>query len=930
MASRGEPRDAVLARAFFCVGVSVDASGAPAPKLLLRRSFAADGKSNPSGDQLVNASFDKHFCFPEYVPGDLTSLMPETHAKPSTYTFALTESDGSQTLGFCRRFLPPGNHARYPIVTCVLSKLPWFTFFWGALEPLDAHVWPLARPALFDTSGARPESTNPTLPPDAHITRYLTELCERPAPPPRSEVSASMPWHPPGTALPQRMSLYAPDDGATSSRVAAVAARGLRFAPLLRGMFTDAQCCLALFAALLFERRVIISGSDPSAVSRAAHAAAALIAPFEWQHIFLPSLPHPFLEVCTAPMPFLVGVHAAHAAALGRMPTEEVFRVDLDTGEYTYFPADLDALPSKPRRALEQKLESQIRGSGRIDDAAVVRAFRVFLSAAVSSYRRHVVPETSERRVPANALVADGLWLDQSAFEAAAATRRTKTMLRNLRGTRLYEVFVRGRLAAIARDPNQTGFLHAQLGSGTAEQGATGSLMGGGIGSSSSGGDAASSLNSAISVEAALLAYAAEDFQHELPQDAALTAMYRAGSASAAAGAASAAAATTRAAAHAAKSAAWGARTSAKMFDAFVGSARAYGAKTYGDSSLAGSTAGMRDDKARRGKHGAYEGGRNDDPPAGGPARSAGAFVGVDRFRRDDERKSASSEEVSTAKPPPAPSTAASALARHQKRHDAATSPNDLSVDVHARAYHSATTSPTNASASPTSNVSPAAVSPSGSASGFDSGTGIPRGHPPSGSLTAAIAAATARRSLSPTDTAGTSSPRIPPTAAAAAASSRGFPGSGASEETFAAADPFAAAAECDAPPALQAAPTRRRAPSRSDWVDFDAGAQTTPAGDLAAGPTEPNPRTSRTSPSTASAATPSSVASPGGPAPGPQALADPFATLSVTEAAHFAQHTRAPAAVIVSAQTPAEPGDALAAALGLDSPASRPPLIDF
>ena len=480
MASRGEPRAGLLARAFFCVGVSVDASGAPAPKLLLRRSFAADGKSNASDDPLVTVAFEKHFCFPEYVPGNLTSLVPETRAKPSVYTFVLTESDGSQTVGFCRRFLPPGDRARYPIVTCILSKQPWFAFFFEALEPLDAHVWPLARPALFDTTGARPESTNPSLPENAHVTTYLTDLCARPTPPPNAEVSASTPWHPPGTALPRRATLVAPDDGegSSGSRVVATARRGVRFAPLLRGKFTDVQCCLALFAALLFERRVIIVGTDLAAVSTAAHAAAALVAPFKWQHIFLPSLPHPFLEVCTAPMPFLVGVHAAHAAALDRMPKEEVFRVDLDSGEYTYFPADLDALPSKPRRALEQKLEFQLRGSSRIDDAAVARAFRVFLSTTVSSYRKHVVPETSERRIPTNAVVADGLWLDQNAFEAAAATRRTKMMLGNLRGTRLYEVFVRGRLEVIARDPKQTGFLGARLGNSTAGESVKGSLMG--------------------------------------------------------------------------------------------------------------------------------------------------------------------------------------------------------------------------------------------------------------------------------------------------------------------------------------------------------------------------------------------------------------------------------------------------------------------
>jgi len=262
----------------------------------------------------------------------------------------------------------------------------------------------------------------------------------------------------------------------------------------------------------------------------------------------------------------------------------------------------------------------------------------VFLSTTVSAYRRHVVPETSERRVPENALVADGVWLDQNAFEAHAATRRTKMMLGNLRGTRLYEVFVRGRLEAIARDPKQTGLMGARLGNSTAGESVTGSLIGGG--GSSSGGDAMSGLNSAVSAEAALLAYAAEDFQHELPQDAALTAVYRAGSASAAAGAASAAAATTRAAAHAAKSAAWGAKTSAKMFDAFVGSARAYGTKTYGNTSLAGSTVGMHGKSAHRGNYGRVRGRprrrlAGGGVPRGAPGRSSASTASGETTSED-------------------------------------------------------------------------------------------------------------------------------------------------------------------------------------------------------------------------------------------------------------------------------------------------------
>jgi hypothetical protein len=111
------------------------------------------------------------------------------------------------------------------------------------------------------------------------------------------------------------------------------------------------------------------------------------------------------------------------------------------------------------------------------------------------------------------------------------------------------------------------------------------------------------------------------------------------------------------------------------------------------------------------------------------------------------------------------------------------------------------------------------------------------------------------------------------------------------------------------------------------DWVDFDAGTLGTP-GSNPASPTDPNPGLSPASPSAASAASPSSAASLGGSAP--HALADPFATLSVTDAVHLAQQKRASSTVPVPTQTPADPGDALAAALGLDSPASQPSLIDF
>lgn len=48
---------------------------------------------------------------------------------------------------------------------------------------------------------------------------------------------------------------------------------------------------MTLLASLLLERRVILVAQQTDTVSAALHAAAALLYPFTWQHIYLPLLP---------------------------------------------------------------------------------------------------------------------------------------------------------------------------------------------------------------------------------------------------------------------------------------------------------------------------------------------------------------------------------------------------------------------------------------------------------------------------------------------------------------------------------------------------------------------------------------------------------------------------------------------------------------
>ena len=49
---------------------------------------------------------------------------------------------------------------------------------------------------------------------------------------------------------------------------------------------------MALIQALLLERRVVMLSQERDTLSAGLHAAAALLYPFRWQHIYLPYLPH--------------------------------------------------------------------------------------------------------------------------------------------------------------------------------------------------------------------------------------------------------------------------------------------------------------------------------------------------------------------------------------------------------------------------------------------------------------------------------------------------------------------------------------------------------------------------------------------------------------------------------------------------------------
>jgi len=115
-------------------------------------------------------------------------------------------------------------------------------------------------------------------------------------------------------------------------------------APSLLSTFSSASI-IQLFASLLFERRIIVISSQLEKISSCVQAAVAALHPFAWHHIFIPVLPKQLIDYCSAPMPFIVGLHKSLMLPLQRMPLNEVVFVDIDGDQVSSVPEDVANLP---------------------------------------------------------------------------------------------------------------------------------------------------------------------------------------------------------------------------------------------------------------------------------------------------------------------------------------------------------------------------------------------------------------------------------------------------------------------------------------------------------------------------------------------------------------------------------------------------------
>lgn len=139
---------------------------------------------------------------------------------------------------------------------------------------------------------------------------------------------------------------------------------------------------LALFGALLAERRIVVTSKKLSRLSSIVIAANLFLFPMSWQHIFIPILPASLQDYLSAPMPFLIGLPSPVWNLIPPESLGQVVHVDADTDTVmSPFPEDQLSIPADIISPLRKSLKGeQVLGDG------LARAFLRALAQLIGHY----------------------------------------------------------------------------------------------------------------------------------------------------------------------------------------------------------------------------------------------------------------------------------------------------------------------------------------------------------------------------------------------------------------------------------------------------------------------------------------------------------------------------------------------------------------
>lgn len=334
------------------------------------------------------------FCFPEGI-----SWAPLTEYKSETFSFVLTEIDGSRRNGYCRRLLPSGKGARPPEAYCIISRVACFGLF----------------SKIFDEVEKRRQISM------AMIYPFMQKLREAPFPAPGNTVEVKS---------------FIPESGTEIIRLTRPLDSWLEhvtFSTLFQCLSEEEV--LLVFSAAVLERRIIFMADELSTLSQALHAVAALLYPFTWQHTFISIVPQILMDVVMAPTPYLLGVQKSQVDDI--IDTTDLLLVDLSDNKKKTFMYSIGdektILPQKIQGEILESLKKRKQGSTVEElNRVVSEAFLQFFVKTVGHYASFVRYDRPGKR---------GVF-EKRRFYKAIESKSTRHFVKKFIQTQMFDLFI--------------------------------------------------------------------------------------------------------------------------------------------------------------------------------------------------------------------------------------------------------------------------------------------------------------------------------------------------------------------------------------------------------------------------------------------------------------------------------------------------------
>lgn len=332
------------------------------------------------------------FCFPEGI-----NWAPLTEYHSETFSFVLTEIDGSRRNGYCRRLLPSGKGARPPEAYCIISRVACFGLF----------------SKIFDEVEKRRQISM------AMIYPFMQKLREAPFPAPGNTVEVKS---------------FIPESGTEIIRLTRPLDSWLEhvtFSTLFQCLKEDEV--LLVFAAAVLERRIIFMADELSTLSQVLHAVAALLYPFTWQHTFISIVPQILMDVVMAPTPYLLGVQKSQVEHI--YDTTDLLLVDLSDDKKNTFMYSIgdekSILPQKIQVEILESLKRRKQASSVEElNRVVSEAFLQFFVKTVGHYASFVKYDGGQ-----------GVFQKRS-FYKAIESKSTRHFVKKFIQTQMFDLFI--------------------------------------------------------------------------------------------------------------------------------------------------------------------------------------------------------------------------------------------------------------------------------------------------------------------------------------------------------------------------------------------------------------------------------------------------------------------------------------------------------